>query len=43
MSEVIFLAMPNYHSYHFEEVGKATGCSWQGWEVGKLEQSGEGL
>lgn len=34
--------MRNYHSYRFEEAGKATGWGWQGWEVGKLE-SGEGL
>lgn len=36
MSQVIFLAMPNYHSYHFEEVGKATSWGWQGWEVWRV-------
>jgi len=36
--------MRNYHSYHFEEAGKASDWSWHGreGEVGKLE-SGEGL
>lgn len=28
--------MPNYHSYHFEEVGKATSWGWQGWEVWRV-------
>lgn len=35
--------MRSDHLYHFEEVGKATSLGWQGWEVGKLEESGQGF